>query len=165
MFARFLGNAALTSRVLGPLAPKATRIRFTVAPLGVIRRLTIFDSLGMLRPARDVGVTGASRASKAGCWPLLPQPTKIPLTGSLFAYGWIVQLHYSGPATTVQLRLGTGVRDARLPAGTFDDFYVPVIGAGSAVLVRRLTPAPAGCISNLTVGLLHPARPPRQSAR
>jgi hypothetical protein len=160
MFARFLGGAAQTSQVLAPLAPKASRIRFTVAPLGTIRKLTIFDNLGMLRPARDVGVTGASRASKAGCWPLRPQPTKIPLTGTVFAYDWIVQLEYSGPATTIQLRLGTGVRDARLPAGTLDDFYVPLVGEGSAVLVRRLTPAPAACISSLTVGLLHPARPP-----
>jgi hypothetical protein len=160
MFARFLGQAAQTSRVLGPLAPKESGIRFTTAPEGVIRKLTMFDNLGMLRPARDVGVTSAHGVGPAGCWPLLPQPTKIPLTGSLFAYRWIVQLHYSGPATVIQLRLGAGVRDARLPAGTVGDFYVPVVGKGSAIELRRLSPDPAACISSLTVGLLDAGKPP-----
>ncbi len=164
MFARFLGTAAQTSRVLGPLAPKDSRIRFTAAPAGAIRNLVIFSYGGVLRPAVDVGVTSVSPAGKAGCWPLQPQPTRIPLRASLFRYGWIVKLRYAGPATTMRLRLGTAVRDVVLPAGKLD-LYVPVVGGGSAVLVRRLTAGPPACISSLTVGLLQSAPPAHHAAR
>jgi hypothetical protein len=158
MLAKYLGSAAQTSPVLGPLAPKASGIRFTTAPEGVIKNLMIFNNQGMLRPAVDVGATSVSRAGKTGCWPLVAQPTKIALSASLFSYGWIVQLRYSGPATTMQLRLGTGVAEARLPTGKLD-LYVPVVGKGSAVLVRRLSPGPPACISSLTVGLMQAAKP------
>ena len=159
MFARYLGGAAQTSHVLGPLAPKGARIRFTTAPAGAIRSLMIFDNAGTLRPAMDVGVTSVSRAGTTGCWPLLSKPTTIPLTASLFSYGWIVQLRYAGPAATLQLRFGTGVSDARAPAGRVD-LYVPVVGQGGTVVVRRLGSGPPACISSLTVGLLHAARQP-----
>jgi hypothetical protein len=158
VFARFLGTAAQTSRVLGPLAPKAARIRFTTAPDGAIRHLMIFTSQGMLRPALDVGATTLASPAGTGCWSLQRQPTRIPLTSALFDYGWIVRLRYSGPATTMQLRFGTAVRDARLPAGTVV-FYLHVIGAGNAVGVRQLGRGPSGCVSHLTVGLLYAARP------
>jgi hypothetical protein len=158
VFARFLGSAAQTSRVLGPLAPKAARIRFTTTPAGAISSLMIFTNQGTLRTAMDIGATSASRARKTGCLSLLAQPTPIPLTGSLFSYGWIVRLRYSGPATTIQLRLGTGVRNARLPAGR-RVLYVPVVGQGSTVVLRQLSRGPSACISGLTVGLMYAARP------
>jgi hypothetical protein len=164
MFARFLGTAAQTSRVLQPLAPKAARIRFTTAPAGVISNLMIFTSRGTLRPALDVGATSVSPAGKTGCWPVLAQPTTIPLRASLFAYGWIVRVSYSGPAATVQLRFGTAVRDARLRAGTHD-LYVPVIGAGGSIVVRRLTPGAPVCIASVTVGLEYVTKPTAQPAR
>jgi hypothetical protein len=160
MFARFLGTAAQTSQVLQPLAPKASGIRFTTAPAGVISHLMIFTDRGTLRPALDIGATSLSPpgGSKAGCWPLLSQPTTIPLHGGLFAYGWIAKLRYVGPATSIQLRFGTGVRDASLQAGTHD-LYVPIIGAGSAVVIRRLTPGPPVCIARVTVGLMYVTKP------
>jgi hypothetical protein len=164
MFARFLGAAAQTSRVLQPLAPKASRIRFTTAPAGVISHIMIFTSRGTLRPALDIGATSVSPAGTSGCWPLLAQPTRIPLRASLFAYGWIVRLRYSGPATAIQLRFGTGVRDASLQAGTHN-LYVPVIGAGSAVVLRRLRPGPPVCISRVTAGLMYAARPTARRVR
>ena len=154
MFAGFLGSAAQTSRLLGPLAPRASRIRFTTAPEGAIASLMIFDGTGRLRPAVDVGWTSTSRAGKAGCWPVAPTTTTIPLKGSVFDYGWIVQLRYSGPETTMQLRFGTTIREVMLPAGK-RVAYVPVVGEGSAVLVRQLSPGPSACISSLTVGLLY----------
>jgi hypothetical protein len=163
VFARFLGTAAQTSRVLAPLAPSASGIRFTTAPEGVIRDLMIFTSRGTLRPARDIGAASVSPAGQPGCWPLLSEPTTIPLRASLFAYGWIVQVRYSGPATVMQLRFGSAVRDARLQAGTHD-LYVPVIGKGSAVVVRRLDPGPAVCISRVTVGLMYETKPTAQPA-
>jgi len=164
MFARFLGTAAQTSRVLGPLAPKAARIRFTTAPAGVIRDLMIFTDRGTLRPALDIGATSVSPAGNSGCWPVLTQPTTIPLRASLFAYGWIVRLHYSGPATAMQLRFGAEVRDARLQAG-MHNLYIPVVGAGNAVVVRRLDPGPTVCITHVTVGLEYVTRPTEQPAR
>ncbi len=158
MFARFLGTAAQTSQVLAPLAPTGSGIRFTTAPKGVIRNLMVFTGRGTLRPAVDVGATSVSPAGQAGCWPLLSQPTRIPLRASLFAYGWIVRVRYSGPATVMQLRFGTAVREARLLAGAHD-LYVPVIGKGSAVVVRRLNPGAPVCISSVTVGLVSLTKP------
>jgi hypothetical protein len=84
--------------------------------------------------------------------------TRIPLSTSLFRYPWIVQLWYSGPATTMRFELGTAVRDVVLPAGQ-RSAYVPVTGKGSAVLVRSLSQGPPACISRLTVGLMYAARP------
>jgi hypothetical protein len=158
MFARFLGTAAQTSRVLGPLIPQASGIRFTTAPAGVIRHLMIFTNRGTLRPALDIGATSVSPAGDTDCWPVLTQPTTIPLRASLFAYGWIVRLRYSGPATAMQVRFGAAVRDVTLQAGTHD-LYVPVVGAGNAVVVRRLGPGPPVCIAHVTVGLEYVTKP------
>jgi hypothetical protein len=153
IFARFLGGAAQTSRVLGPLAPKASGIRFTTAPDGAIRNLMIFNGLGALRPTQDVGATSISPPGKTGCWLLQPQGTRIPLHGRLFRYDWIARLRYSGPATTMQIRFGAAVRYASVPAGRLD-LYVPIVGAGSQVVVRLLHASPRACISGLTVGLI-----------
>ncbi len=158
IFARFLGSAAQTSRVLAPLAPKASRTRFITAPRGVIRDLMIFNNEGVLRPALVVGVTSARPDGNTGCWPLRSDPTRIPLTASLFDFGWVVEIRYSGPATTVQVRFGTEASQARLPAGRHD-VYVPVTGEGSVIVVRRLTAGPPACISSLIVGLMEPAKP------
>jgi hypothetical protein len=158
MFARFLGTAAQTSRVLAPLAPKAARIRFTSAPAGVISDLMIFTDRGTLRPALDIGAMSVSPAGNTGCWPVLAQPTTIPLRGSLFAYGWIVRLRYIGPATVIQVRFGAAVRDVTLQAGTHN-LYIPVVGAGNAVVVRRLDPGRPVCIAGVTVGLMYATKP------
>jgi hypothetical protein len=162
MFARFLGTAAETSRVLGPLAPKAARIRFTTAPDGVISSLMIFTDRGTLRRALDVGASSVVRPAKSPCWPLLPPSTRIPLTSSLFRYGWIVELRYSGPAAVIRLGFGAGARDTRLQAGEHD-LYLPVVGQGSAVLIRRLSPGPPVCISSVTVGLMSATAPAARS--
>jgi hypothetical protein len=156
MYAGYLGAAAQTSRVLGPLAPNSSRVRFTRQPQGLISNLMIFDSLGRLLPAVDIGTVSARPPARHGCWPVR-SVTTIPLTGRVYDYGWIVQLYYSGPATTAALQLGTGVRDVVLPAGTHD-VYVPVTGAGHAVQLRNLGAGPAACVSRLTVGLLYPSK-------
>ena len=159
MYPGFLGSAAQTSRVLAPLAPKSARIRFTTVPDGPIASLMMFDRLGRLRPALDVGATSVRPAGPSTpCWPVQSAATRIPLNGSVFRYGWIVRLRYSGPAMTMQLWLGTAVRDVVLPAGRLD-VYVSLVGQGNAVLVRRLNPGPPACISSVTVGLVHPAPP------
>jgi hypothetical protein len=163
IFARFLGGAAQTSRVLGPLAPKASGIRFTSAPDGVIKNVMIFNDLGVLQPAQDVGATSAGPPGQTGCWPLRRQGTRIPLHGRLFRYDWIVRLRYSGPAATMQLRFGGAVRDAAVPAGTLD-LYVPIVGAGNVVLVRLLHAGPPACVTSLTVGLIQ-APVPRAPTR
>jgi hypothetical protein len=160
MFAGFLGPAAQTSKVLGPLAPKRAGIRFTAVPDGAIPNLMMFDSLGRLRPALDVGATSVRPGgARAACWPVQSAATSIPLGTRLVRYGWIIQLRYAGPLTTMQLQFGTTVRDVVLPAGQ-RYLYVPVTGGGSAVVVRSLSRGPGACISRLTVGLMYATRPP-----
>jgi hypothetical protein len=156
MYNGYLGAAAQTSRVLGPLAPDASKIRFTTRPTGIISNLMQFDSLGRLLPAVDVGADSVRPPARHVCWPIRPV-TNIRLTSRVFDYGWIVQMDYSGPATTAALQLGTGVRDVVLPAGTHD-IYVPVTGSGSGVQLRLLSAGPSACVSKLTVGLLYPSK-------
>ncbi len=159
MYGKFLGQAAQTSRVLGPLAPKAARIRFITAPDGVIKNLMMLDILGRLRPALDVGATSVRPAGmRTTCWPVQSTTTRIPLSTSLFRYPWIVQLWYSGPATTMRLELGTAFRDVVLQAGQLST-YVPVTGKGKAVVVRSVGQGPAACISRLKVGRMYATRP------
>ena len=158
-FPGFLRSAARTSRVLGPLAPKHARIRFITVPDGSYRNLMIFDSHGSLRPALDVGATSLRPAGTGtGCWPVRSVTTAIPLSNRVVRYAWVVELRYSGPATTLQLGFGTAVHDVVLPAGT-RSAYVPLIGGGTEVRVRSLGQEPGTCISGLTVGLIYATRP------
>jgi len=151
-----LDTAAVTAQVLGPLAPSAARVRFATEPAGPIRNLMVFDSLGRLLPAVDIGATSVPAPANRGCWPIAAITT-IPLARAVFDYGWIVQLHYAGSTTTVQLQLGTGVRDATLPAGEHD-VYLPVTGAGKDIVLRNLSVGQGACVSRLTVGLLYPSK-------
>jgi hypothetical protein len=158
-FAGFLGSAAQTSHVLGPLVPRQARIRFVTVPDGLIPNLMIFDSRGRLRQALDVGATSMQpEGMRTGCWPVQSATTTIPLSGRVVRYAWIIQLWYSGPATKLRLEFGSAVRDVLLPAGQHS-LYVPVIGGGTAVVVRSLGHEPASCISRLTVGLMYATRP------
>jgi len=111
----------------------------------------MFDGRGRLRPAVDVGTSSVRPARSRTCWPVRSVATRIPLSAYVFRYPWIIRLSYSGPATTLQLELGTAVRDVVLPAGQ-RDINIPVTGAGSAVLVRSLSAEPAACVSALKLG-------------
>jgi hypothetical protein len=157
MYAGFRGQVTQTSRVLGPLAPQHARIRFVTVPNGAITNLMMFDSRGRLRPARDVGASSVRPPRTRACWPVRTAATRIPLTTYLFRDAWIIQLSYSGPATTLQLGLGTSVKDVVLPASQHD-IYIPVSNGGSAVLVRSLS-EPAACITRLTVRLKYATKP------
>lgn len=157
MYSGFLGAAAQTSQVFGPLVPVGSHIRFTTAPTGQIGNLMIFNSAGQLLPATDVGTSSVKPPTRRGCWSIQATGTTIPLRNPIYDYGWIVQLFYSGAATTVQVRLGTGARTLSLPAGTHH-VYVPVTGAGKAVDVTSLSAGPTACITSLTVGLLNPSK-------
>jgi hypothetical protein len=159
MYAGFLGSVTQTSHVLGPLAPERAGIRFVTVPKGAVTSLMMFDSRGRLRPALDVGASSVRPARSRTCWPVRSAATRIPLSAYVFRYAWIIKLSYSGPATTLQLELGTAVRDVVLPAGQ-RDIYIPISGAGSAVLVRSLSGEPAACIARLTVRLMYATRPP-----
>jgi hypothetical protein len=154
MYNGYLGAAAQTSRVLGPLAPGSSRIRFTSQPAGLIGNLMVFNSAGQLMPAIDIGEVSVHPPAHRGCWELQSGTTTIRLRGSVFDYGWIVQVSYSGPATTVAVQLGSGRHDAFLPAGSHA-VYVPVTGAGRDLLIRSLSSGPAACISKVTVGLIY----------
>jgi hypothetical protein len=159
MYAGFHGSVAQTSHVLGPLAPKNAGIRFVTAPSATITNLMMFDGRGQLQPARDVGASSVRPAHSRTCWPVRSAATRIPLSAYIFRDAWIVRISYSGPATTLQLQLGTSATDAVLPAGT-RDINIPISNGGSAVLVRSLSGEPAACIARLTVRLAYAIRPP-----
>ena len=159
MYAGFRGPVTQTSRVLGPLAPAWAGIRFVPVPRGSVTNLMMFDGRGRLLPAIDVGASSARPAGSRTCWPLRTAATRIPLSAYVFRDAWIIHISYSGPATTLQLRLGTSARDVVLPAGQRDT-YVPVSNGGSAILVRSLSGEPAACIERLKVRLKYATRSP-----
>jgi hypothetical protein len=143
-----------TSQVLGPLAPEHAGIRFVTVPNEAVTNLMMFDSRGRLRPVLDIGASSVRPPRSATCWPVGPAATRIPLSVYVFPDAWIIQLSYSGPATTLQLELGKAVRDVVLPAGQ-RNIYIPVGAAGGAVLVRGLSGEPAACIARVMVRLNH----------
>jgi hypothetical protein len=148
MYAGFLGSASQTSNVLGPLAPERAGIRFVTDPKRAVTNLMMFDSLGNLRPAIDVGASSVRPAGPRTCWPVRSAAARIPLSAHVFRYAWIIRLSYSGPATRLQLELGRAVTDVVLQAGQREDDIL-VTGEGSTVLVRSLSGEPAACISAL----------------
>jgi hypothetical protein len=151
MYAGFRGPVTQTSHVLGPLAPERAGIRFVTVPRGPVANLMMFDSRGRLRPAIDIGASSVRPAGSRTCWPVRSAATRILLSTLVFRYAWIIRISYSGPATTLQLELGTSVKDVVLPAGQHD-VDVPVSNGGSAVLVRSLSGQPAACISAVRLG-------------
>jgi hypothetical protein len=159
MYAGFRGSVTQTSHILGPLAPERAGIRFVTVPKGPATSLMMFDGQGRLRPALDIGASSVRPARSRTCWPVRSVATRIPLNAYIFRDAWIIRLSYSGPATTLQLELGTSVRDVVLPAGQ-RDIYIPVSNGGSAVLVRSLSGEPAACIVRLTVRLRYVTTPP-----
>ncbi len=148
MYAGFRGPVTQTSNVLGPLAPERAGIRFVTVAGGAVTNLMMFDSRGRLRPALDVGASSIRPGRSGTCWPIRSAATRIPLSGPVFRYAWIIRLSYSGPATMVQLELGRAVSDVALPAGR-RGIDIRMTGGGSAVLVRSLSGEPAACISSL----------------
>jgi hypothetical protein len=158
MYAGFLGTVTQTSQVLGPLAPERAGIRFVTIPNASVPSLMMFDSGGRLRRALDIGASSVRPAHSRTCWPVRPAATRIPLSTHLFRYAWIIKVSYSGPATTLQLRLGRAVTEVMLPGGE-RDIDIPAYGEGSAVMVRSLSGEPAACISRLTVRLMYATRP------
>jgi hypothetical protein len=163
MYAGFRGPVTQTSRVLGPLAPEGAGIKFVAVPNGGVTPLMMFDSMGRLRPALDVGASSVRPGQSRTCWPVRSAATKIPLSSYVFRYAWIMQLAYSGPATKLQLELGKTVADLVLLAGQHD-IYVPVTGTGSAVIVRSLSGEPAACITRLTLRLTYATSATRSPA-
>ena len=158
MYAGFRGSVTQTSNVLGPLVPERAGIRFVTVPDGPVANLMMFDGRGRLRPALDVGASSVRPARSRTCWQVRSEATRIPLSATVFRYAWIIQLSYSGPATTLELELGKAVKDVVLPAGQ-RGISIPVTGAGSAVMVRSLSGEPAACITRLTVRLTYATRP------
>ena len=158
MYAGFRGSVTQTANVLGPLVPERAGIRFVTVPDGPVANLMMFDGRGRLRPALDVGASSVRPARSRTCWQVRSEATRIPLSATVFRYAWIIQLSYSGPATTLELELGKAVKDVVLPAGQ-RGISIPVTGAGSAVMVRSLSGEPAACITRLTVRLTYATRP------
>ncbi len=148
-----------TSYVIGALARAgpARHLSWIRSPQGVVRRLMIFDTNGQLRPAVVAGVPSRPLPSGQRCWSVTSAGTRVPLQRSLFQWGWVVRLDYSGPATALTLHFGGKWTVVTLPAGAHAS-YVPLAGQGSAVTIGLLSPWPGGCLTGVTVGTWQPAQ-------
>jgi len=156
MTSAFFGTASYTASVLGPLAPPASQIRWTSTASGLVGSLLIFDDLGRLWPAGVAGPTGAPSPRNHGCWKLGAVPDRIPLQHALFNWTWIIELDYSGPATTLSVAFGRSYHDVTMLPG-LHGVFIPASGSGAAVAVQNLGPGTGGCVSSVTVGTMQPS--------
>jgi hypothetical protein len=152
----FFGAASNTAAVLGPLAPRSARVRWTTSPGGTVNRLMIFDSQGRLWPAAVNGVSTFVPAGPGSCWRLGTGTTSIPLQSAVQGRPSLAEFGYSGPATTLALRLSGAWHSVSLPAGRHDAL-IQLPGAGSSVAIRNLSLAQPGCLTYLTVGTVQPS--------
>jgi hypothetical protein len=167
-----------TSYVIGAMArdDPARHLSWSASPYGVAPGLMIFDTQGRLRPAIVAGPSSGPPPDGQHCWGLTSEGTAIPVHASLFRWPWTVRLDYAGPAAVLALRFGGNVRPGgkwaavTLPAGAHA-VYVPLLGAGNEITVRLAGtapavlgsgpmpagPAPAICLTGVTVGTWRPA--------
>lgn len=145
---------AYTGQVLGPLASASQRLHWLKAPDGVYRNVMIFDGEGRLwRSAAIYGATEHPPAASRGCWQVTARGVTIPLHGSLWRWGWEMNLDYFGPASTLAVEFGGTWHDVRLPAG-LHTVWIPAAGAGSIVRARLLSGGPSVCVTSMNIGNL-----------
>jgi len=133
----WFGRYAYTDRVIGALEATGQRLHWTDAPSGVFSNLMVFDGVGRLW--RSVAIQGDTVHAPAhrGCWQVGSKTTKIPLGGSLYHWGWEINMSYVGPAATMAVSFGGAWHDVQLPAG-LHTVWVPAAGAGSVVQAKLL---------------------------
>ena len=152
----YFGHYADTSRVLGPLASTAQRLRWSDAPIGVFSNLMIFDGVGRLWQSVLVEGQTVHAPAADGCWQVGSRVTSIRLGGPLYHWGWEINMNYVGPAATMAVLFGGTWHDVQLPAG-LHTVWVPAPGAGSVVQVKLLSGGPRECISSLSIGNMVPS--------
>jgi hypothetical protein len=152
----WFGRYAYTDQVIGALATKGQRLRWTIAPTGVFSNLMVFDGVGRLW--RSVAIQGDTVSAPAarGCWQVGSKVTKIRLGGPLYHWGWEISVSYVGPAATLAVQFGGVWHDVQLPAG-LHTAWISAPGAGSEVRARLLSGGPKECVSSLSIGNLVPS--------
>lgn len=152
----WFGRYAYTGEVLGPLAPTARQLHWTDAPSGVFSNLMVVDGVGRLWPSVAIQGDTVHAPAARGCWQVGSRITKIRLGGTLYHWGWEIDMSYAGPTATMAVLFGGVWHDVELPAGQHT-VWVPAAGAGSIVRVKLTGGGPEECVSSLSIGNLVPS--------
>ncbi len=151
-----LGQDAYTSKVIAPLVPAHSPLTWTAQqPAGVFPALLMFDSLGRLLPAVDVGSSTRPAAADKGCWQVTTQPASVPVYAP-YDWVWVAELAYRGPATTLAFSFDGTSHRAAVPAGSHE-VYLPATGVGRTATLTSLASGRPGCVSGITMGVLNPS--------
>ncbi|MET7465041.1 hypothetical protein [Nonomuraea sp. NPDC005501] len=147
----FFRDYALTSRVLGPIAPNP--VTWTRTLTGPVPNPLAFDDAGRLRPVEIQGMTIPQRG---GCTPVSGRERRFELPASLPDGEWTVQVGYLNPVpATIAVRLGGAV--TTVPAGKdFGWTFATVKGGGTDLAVRALDGRTV-CVGEIKVGVPRPA--------
>jgi hypothetical protein len=150
-----LGKAAWTAPVIGPLIPRGSGLAFVGQQPATARPVLMFDNLGRLLPAVDVGATTVPPKSDKGCWRVSSQAASVRVYAP-YNWIWVAKVVYTGAATTLQFTYDGITHNVAAPGGT-DDVYFPASGTGSTAYISGLTPGLSGCVSSVTMGNLNPS--------
>jgi hypothetical protein len=138
------GAAAQLSRLTRPLDPRPRFV--TWAP-----QAHLVDDAGRIRPAKVEGVGSYLFRPVCGSGKVT-----VPLTGSLLAWTWKVQISYTSTIpTAATVAVGGKPAQAALLPGKHD-LFVAVTGSGPLVTITGLNPSARVCVSSAVLGNLVP---------
>jgi hypothetical protein len=152
VFPAFFYDYALTSSVLGPIAPHpVTWIRGLDGP---VRDPLTFDEQGRLRP---VSIEGLTIPQRGACTKVGPREVRFPLPRPLQQGGWTVQIGYLNQGdTALTVRLGGTGTQVRAGKG-FGWTFATIQGKGRDLRIRT-TGGPDACLGEIKIGIPLPSR-------
>lgn len=121
--------------------------------------LHFVDDQGRFVPGQVSSVRTIQQGPVPGCGARVePQTARaLPLDGPLLDWQWTAQLNYFASVDgDVEVRLPTGAAQRVPVASGLHTVFVRLDGAGSAVIVRPITPGLSLCVGSGPVGAVWP---------
>ena len=152
VFPAFFYDYALTSSVLGPIAPHpVTWVRGLDGP---VRDPLTFDEQGRLRP---VSIEGLTVPQRGACTKVGPREVRFPLPRPLQQGGWTVQIGYLNQGDT-PLAVRLGDTTARVQTGKGFGWTFATLQSKGKDLRIRTTAGPDACLGEIKIGIPTPSR-------
>jgi len=152
------------------LFPRESWVSATLAPLELpltfnepTERYVVATEQGDFREASVVGGPvndGPGPDGPCGYEVVAGETTRIPLTGDLFDFGWVMELTYfTGSDATIVVETDEDTVEVEVPAnepGGLGKRQLPLSGEITSLSVEGVTGDASVCITDVRVGLLEP---------
>jgi hypothetical protein len=153
------GPYSYASRVIGPMAPPAARIRWVQRPAGTIDHLWVFGRDGRLHEAAVFGRASARISARRKCQPAAHGRVAVRFSAPSGAGTQVLRVAYLASAAaggkTVTVTYGRSARPLLLQPG-LHSAYFPVRGGADTVTVSG--PAVSGlCVGDMQAGIIVPS--------